>query len=204
MNKLHLLFSFGFLSVLLGWSAYAWRIILSLLIVFSISLVYTSKADENGSFSPYVDKDGQITRPTDFKEKWTYLGSWVHPNSEKDGMHNVYTQPGVVEKYKENGSKFPDGAVLVKEVRSTKSQNMTTGKDVIHAQDLVLWFVMIKDEKGRFPDNPKWGDGWGWALYYADDPSKDVSTNYKVDCLGCHIPAKQTDWIYIQGYPVLK
>ena len=174
-------------------------------VVLSIILaVHFAETKEDESFSPYVDKDGQITRPTDFREKWTYLGSWVHPEDKKSGFHNVYTQPGVAEAYNKNGGKFPDGAVLVKEVMSEGVMDMTTGKGVLHAKDLVLWFVMIKDEKGRFPDNPKWGDGWGWALYYADDPSKDVSTDYKKDCIGCHIPAKQTDWIYIQGYPVLK
>lgn len=204
MNKLQQLFPNSLLTVLLECSTYVRRMSLSLVIVFSIGLLYSSQAEENGSFSPYVDSEGNITRPTDFREKWTYLGSWVHPESEKDGIHNVYTEPGVVEKYKENGDKFPDGAVLVKEVLSEASQDMTTGKGVLHAKDIVLWFVMVKDEKGKFPDNPKWGDGWGWALYNADDPSKDVSTDYKKDCIGCHIPAKQTDWIYIQGYPALK
>jgi hypothetical protein len=27
--------------------------------------------------------------------------------------------------------------------------------------------------------------------------------DYKKDCLGCHIPARTTDWVYVQGYPVL-
>ena len=180
------------------------RTILTLLTVFSIGLLMSSQAEEKGSFSPYVDSEGNITRPDDFREKWTYLGSWVHPEDAKSGMHNVYTEPGVAEKYKENGGKFPDGAVLVKEVLSEASQDMTTGKGVLYAENKVLWFVMVKDEKGRFPDNPKWGDGWGWALYYADDPSKDVSEDYKKDCLGCHVPAKTTDWVYVNGYPVLK
>ncbi|MEQ9617702.1 MAG: cytochrome P460 family protein [Deltaproteobacteria bacterium] len=169
-----------------------------------IVAVHFVETEEDESFSPYVDKDGKITRLTDFKENWTFLGSWTLPDKKDDGMHIVYTQPGVVEEYKKSGGKFPDGAVLVKEVRSTKSEAMTTGPNVIHAKDEVLWFVMIKDAKGRYPDNPLWGDGWGWALYYANDPSKNVATDYKIDCLGCHVPAKQTDWVYVQGYPVLK
>ncbi len=178
--------------------------ILSIIAVLFISLPSFSQAEKNESFSPYVDSEGNITRPTEFREKWTYLGSWVHPEDMKSGMHNVYTEPGVVEKYKQNGNKFPDGAVIIKEVLSQGSQDMTTGKGVLHGKDKVLWFVMVKDEKGRFADNPKWGDGWGWALYNADAPSKDVATDYKKDCLGCHIPAKGTDWIYTEGYPVLK
>ena len=174
------------------------------LIFATLGLAISSYAEEGSSFSPYVDSEGNISRPADFREKWTYLGSWVHPEDSKSGMHNVYAEPGVAEKYKANGGKFPDGAVLVKEVLSEGSQDMTTGKGVLHGKDTVLWFVMVKDEKGRFKDNPKWGEGWGWAQFLADDPSKDVSTDYKKDCLGCHIPAKQTDWVYTYGYPVLQ
>jgi len=38
---------------------------------------------------------------------------------------------------------------------------MTTG-DAHWASGPKVWFVMIKDEKGRYPGNPLWGDGWGW------------------------------------------
>ncbi|MCA9810550.1 MAG: cytochrome P460 family protein [Candidatus Dadabacteria bacterium] len=165
---------------------------------------YSAAPQVNDSFSPYVDLDGQITLPTNFKENWTFLGAWTLPGNKDDGMHIVYTEPGVVKKFKETGNRFPDGAVLIKEVRSIKSEAMTTGANVIHAENETLWFVMIKDTKGRFSDNPNWGDGWGWALFNAGDPSRNVSTSYKKDCLGCHIPAKQTDWIYTRGYPVLK
>jgi hypothetical protein len=43
-----------------------------------------------------------------------------------------------------------------------------------------------------------WGDGWGWALFKADVPDKQVATDYKKDCLDCHVPAKSTDWIYVK------
>jgi hypothetical protein len=63
---------------------------------------------------------------------------------------------------------------------------------------------MVKDEKGRFNNNPNWGNGWGWALFKANDPTKNVSTNFQDDCIGCHVPAQDTGWVYIQGYPTLK
>jgi Cytochrome P460 len=50
---------------------------------------------------------------------------------------------------------------------------------------------------------PQWADGWGWALFKADALDKQVATDYKKDCLECHMPAKADDWIYITGYPVL-
>lgn len=65
------------------------------------------------------------------------------------------------------------------------------------------WFVMVKDTKGRFGSNPLWGDGWGWALFNADRPNIPVTRNYKTECVGCHVPARDDDWIYLSGYPVL-
>jgi len=62
---------------------------------------------------------------------------------------------------------------------------------------------MIKDTKGRFTDNPLCGDGWGWALYKPADKSKNVSTDYKTDCRGCHVPTKDKDWVYVEAYPTL-
>ena len=62
---------------------------------------------------------------------------------------------------------------------------------------------MIKDSKGRFADNPLWGDGWGWALFKPDDRNSNVAANYQTDCLGCHQPAKAKDWIYTEAYPIL-
>jgi Cytochrome P460 len=66
------------------------------------------------------------------------------------------------------------------------------------------WFVMVKDAKGRFKNNPSWEGGWGWALFKAADPKKNISTSAKNDCLSCHELAKDTDWIFKQGYPTLK
>jgi len=88
-------------------------------------------------------------------------------------------------------------------VFATDHAQMTTG-DAHWATTTKVWFVMIKDDKGRYPGNPLWGDGWGWALFKSDAPDKQVATNYKKDCLGCHVPAQSTDWVYVHGYPVLK
>ena len=44
----------------------------------------------------------------------------------------------------------------------------------------------------------------GWAWFGSDDPGKLVTKNYYTECVGCHLPAKDDDWLYLQGYPVLK
>lgn len=61
-----------------------------------------------------------------------------------------------------------------------------------------------KSATGRFPNNKLWGDGWRWAYFDAAVRSQTTSTDYEADCKGCHIPAQDDDWVYVQGYPVLR
>ena len=117
-------------------------------------------------------------------------------------MHNVYARPEDIQAYRRDG-KFPDGAILVKDVTTVGSEKLTTGQST-WTKDIKIWFVMVKDSKGRFPKNDLWGDGWGWALFEAKDPKKNVATDYTTDCRMCHVPAKKDDWVYVRGYPVLK
>jgi hypothetical protein len=63
---------------------------------------------------------------------------------------------------------------------------------------------MVKDSAGRFPGNKLWGEGWGWSWFDAANSARTTSKDFRGDCLGCHIPAKTTDWIYVFGYPGLK
>lgn len=156
------------------------------------------------TYSRYVDKTGQISLPSNFRQNWVHLGSWVVSDAKApgNGFHDVYTQPEAAKEFRKNGA-FPDGTVLVKEIRKIASGDLTTGH-AEWASDNAVWFVMVKDTKGRFKGNPHWGEGWGWALYEAKDPKTNVSKGYVETCLGCHTPAKETDWVYTQGYPTLK
>jgi hypothetical protein len=157
---------------------------------------------KGADFSAYVDSEGNIRLPKDYKQKWSHLGNWAvakKPGETVHEMHNVYTQPQTITAFNKSGE-FPDGAVLVKEVRVTKSDGLTTGHSA-WSTNMKLWFVMIKDRKERFKDSDHWGDGWGWALFEAKDPSKNVSAGYDTSCLGCHVPAEDSDWVYTYGYP---
>jgi hypothetical protein len=152
-----------------------------------------------------VDAEGNLQVPVDYRTVYQFLGSWAVATEQGQGskeMHVVYASPGTIAGYRKDG-RFPDGSVLVKEVFEATTEAMTTG-NVSHANMLKGWFVMMKDSKKSHPDNKLWGDGWGWSWFDAATPSKTTSTNYKVDCQPCHIPARASDWIYVQGYPALK
>ena len=177
------------------------------------SSVLAAGTSYTSTYGNLVDDKGNITLPKNFRENWTFLGTWsiaakdVETSSAASGpgaagLHNVYTQKGVVEYFRQSGS-FPDGAVIIKELLKADTATMTTGT-VSRGFETEGWFVMIKDIRDRFPSNSLWGEGWGWALFKANQTDKPVTQNYKTECIGCHIPARQDDWIYLNGYPVLE
>ena len=152
-----------------------------------------------------VDAEGNLRVPADYRTAYQFLGSWAVAADQGQGskeIHVVYASPGMIAAYREDG-RFQDGSVLVKEVFETTTGAMTTG-NVSHAKILKGWFVMVRDSKNSHPGNKLWGDGWGWSWFDAAMPSKTTSTNYKVDCQPCHVPAQASNWIYVQGYPALK
>jgi hypothetical protein len=164
-------------------------------------LLFPVMASED--FSPFVDGKGNISLPDNFRTTMVHLGSWFVPEGGASGFHHVYTEKATVASFRQTG-KFPDGAVLIKELRASKPGSYTTGESVSYATSgIKQWFVMVKDSKGRFSDNPQWGDGWGWALFKPDNPGKNVSFDYSKDCLGCHLPARDKDLIYTEAYPTL-
>lgn len=176
--------------------------------IIALSAIHASQpvlGQSPDAFSSYVDADGTISIPPDFRQ-WAYLGAWSVAGDDDEGgaaeFHVVYTQPDTVEAYRRTGE-FPDGAVLVKELFETGTGDMTTGR-VSWAKRVTGWFIMIKDRKGRFQGSGLWGDGWGWALFHADDPATTVTEDYKTECIPCHLPVEMDDWVYTRGYPTLR
>ena len=149
------------------------------------------------------DAQGKLHVPSDYRKDYQYLGTWSVAADKGRGaaqMHVVYASPGAVEAWRKLGH-FPNGTVLVKEVFEAGTQPMTTGT-VSRTKTLQGWFVMIRDSRNTHPQSPLWGDGWGWAWFDADKP-QTTTTRDHAECLGCHEPARATDLIYTEGYPVL-
>jgi hypothetical protein len=149
-----------------------------------------------------VDKNGNISKPADYRDIFQMMGAYAVIDPKGNELHYSYASSGAIDSYRRN-KKFADGTVLVKEVFGTEHAQLTTG-NANWASNIKVWFVLIKDAKGRYPNNPLWGNGWGWALFKSDAPDKQVAVDYKKDCLSCHVPAKADDWIYVRGYPTLR
>lgn len=154
-------------------------------------------------FERFVRADGTfVFSGESARDGLVHLGSWFVPEGDASGFHHVYTQRESLAAYRATG-RFPDGTVLVKELRGHVRDSYTTGTDVASATAPTRWFLMVKDERGRFPGDPLWQEGWGWALFEADAPGENVATSFATDCQGCHLPARGTDWVYTDGYPAL-
>jgi hypothetical protein len=163
------------------------------------------EASNGGSKNVLVDPQGNLRVPDDYRASYQFLGSWAIAADSGSGskeLHVVFASPGASDAYRKDG-RFPDGTVLVKEVYSAATGEMTTGS-VSRADGLKGWFVMVKGDAARFPGNALWGDGWGWSWFDASNPTKTTSTNYRVNCKSCHVPAQATEWVYVNGYPSLK
>lgn len=163
-----------------------------------------SKPTYTRTFEQYVDKNGNIKVPKDYRTSFIFLGSFAVPGGDSLGglkqLHQVYVDRDSIDYFKTHGE-FPDGAILVKELQGTAAADLTTGHASFWDQNLG-WFVMIKDTKGRYQKSGIWTDGWGWALIAQEAPTittyKDSST-----CISCHTPVKKTDWVHVWGYPLL-
>jgi Cytochrome P460 len=189
--------------------------LVSLLAVAAVVVALRSSAPEaqsevrlsrgQGAPEAVVDEHGEMHVPADYRAIYEFLGTFAVAADQGAGsreLHTVYAIPGTISAYRESG-RFPDGTVLIKEVYETSTAPMTTGT-VSQARNLKGWFVMVKDSQDRYPGNPLWGHGWGWAWFDAKNRMATTSTDYKKDCLACHVPAQATDWVYTSGYPPLK
>jgi Cytochrome P460 len=187
---------------------------LSAMLAFVATAHFSSLAADSGS----IYTNGNLRVPDAYRTTYEFLGTWAVAADAGQGskeLHVVYASPGTITAYRKDG-RFPDGAILVKEVYRAATKPMTTGR-VSHADSLRGWFVMVRDSKGRHSGNKQlWGDGWGWSWFDAANPSTPAldlplpggavatSLDYRENCKSCHLPAQSTDWIYVDGYPPLK
>ncbi|OBS95508.1 hypothetical protein A9261_15125 [Vibrio tasmaniensis] len=171
-----------------------------------VSLVSLASVDtfsrENTDLFPHGE---DIIFPKNFKSEMSLIGSWFIPDGVAAGFHNVYMDKKSIKEYRDK-KVIPNGTMIVKELLGSNSGNYTTGQDVVYTNDNVKqYFVMIKDSENRFSSkSSSWGDGWGWGLFKPESLDLNSSSNYRTDCLGCHIPASNTDFLYKEAYPLFE
>jgi hypothetical protein len=89
----------------------------------------------------------------------------------------------------------------VKEAFKTTTKDMTNGAA---AASSLRWLVRQGERQHR-PISRKQAVGrqLGWSWFDAANPQKTASIDDTTDYQSCHVPARQSDWIYTSGYSVL-
>ena len=100
-------------------------LVLAFLILAGYEELKSQPQNNYGGFD-LVDKAGNIRKPSDFRDRYQALGTYVVLDPKGTQMHVTYASPGTAESYRKTG-KFPGGTVLVKEVFGTEHAQMTTG-----------------------------------------------------------------------------
>ena len=179
--------------------------------VLAVAAAAVARAQDSGSAAAAkpqpVEAEAALQVPAvDYRKEWVQLGTFsLLADKPADGakeIHVVYTARHNLEAYLRTG-RFPDGAVLVKDIFAARTEALTAGTSS-YAGALTSRFVMVKDGAGKLGTGPRFGDGWGWASYEGAEMKRTVTTNYKNDCLSCHEPARAQDLVYVQGYPLLR
>lgn len=160
-----------------------------------------SMAAAQSADRPHYTPDGQLVRPDDYRE-WIYLSSGLGmtygpvsaANADRPPLFdNVFVTRTAYKSFLKTGQ-WPDGTVLVLEVRSSDSK-ASINKDGRFQTDAVAIQAEVKDET-RFPGK--------WAFFGF---GKNASTGKMIPttgaCYSCHARNGAVDNTFVQFYPTL-
>jgi hypothetical protein len=133
----------------------------------------------------------QIPYPEGY-HKWTNTRTFItgYENKEPkkgDGFHDTYANDRAMIGYQTGH--FPDGAILVFDVRTAVTTEGTIAPGTRKHVDL-----MLKDS-ARFKDT----GGWGFEEFTGDSRTEGrLSGERQKNCFNCHAGKKQTDFVFSQ------
>jgi hypothetical protein len=133
--------------------------------------------------------DTAIPYPNGYR-KWVHVGTTlVGPTSpffaSNGGIHHIYANEKALKGY-ETG-KFPDGAMIVFDLLTTKEFNGATLEGSRQRID-----VMLKDAQ-RFPGT----GGWGFERFLGDsDNDRPLTEERRGQCFSCHEKRKEQDFVF--------
>src|SRR5215813_12742172 len=111
--------------------------LLSIVVLAAYGGMDTTASRDLSKRKAVADDAGNLHVPDTYRTTYELLGSWAEAADQGQGskqLHVVYASPGTIAAYRTDG-RFPDGAVLVKEVFKAATGQMTTGT-VSHAETL--------------------------------------------------------------------
>jgi hypothetical protein len=152
--------------------------------------------------APQFTKDNQLIRPEGYRE-WVFLSSGLGMSygdtayDETRNFTNVFIKPEAYREFVATG-KFPDGTVMVLEVRKSESKG-SINKGGHYQNRLVGIEASVKDER-RFPEK------WAYFSFIGDgrEPLPQAKPFPKEACWTCHNQHAVVDNVFTQFYPALR
>jgi hypothetical protein len=168
----------------------------------AITLALASAAMGAESAGPEYTADGQLIRPSNYRE-WIFLSSGLGMtygaprDSENPNFDNVFVSPSAYRAFLATG-KWPDKTMFVLEVRSSASHG-SINKAGHFQSDLASVQAEVKDEK-RFPEK--------WAYFgFGGTPGNPGKTAKAIPngsaCHVCHGQNGAVENTFVQFYPTL-
>ena len=174
---------------------------LTVLVVLLVAAVFPAGADDAATKDPRYTKDGQLIRPTNYRE-WIYLSSGLgmnygaSPRNENPNFDNVFVQPDAYRAFLATG-RWPDKTIFVLEIRASE-QHGSINRDGRFQTDLIALEAEVKDES-RYPQK--------WAFFSFGQAASLLDSNKAFPassaCNQCHAKNAAVDNTFVQFYPTL-
>jgi len=132
-----------------------------------------------------------VEYPDNFR-RWVHVGTGVimpGPDvkfASEVGMHHIFANPKAVEGYATGD--FPDGSIVVYELRETQQKN-----GVIFEGDRKRLDLMIKDSSLH-----KDTGGWRFERFWGNDQTQDAIHDSGAMCFSCHSKATAHGFVFSQ------
>ena len=176
-----------------------WRLVLAAAIgLAGIATAASEQSQTASAFAPSYTEDGKLHRPDNYRE-WIYLSTGLDMNYRErpTGMNhsmfdNVFAEPSAYRAFRDAGT-WPDGTVLVMEVRGASDKGSINKAGHFQTADLMGMEVHVRD--ARFPG--------GWAFFVFDNDDTASPLPQAASCYTCHREHGAVDTTFVQFYPTL-
>lgn len=158
-----------------------------------------SGSQEPGPAAAQFDGQGRLVFPRNYRE-WVFLSaghgmSYTDAASGTDApFDNVFVDPGALRAFKRTG-RWPDGAVLILEIRGGSSQGSLIKGGAFQTGEPVVIEAHVKDSR-------RFAGGWGFFEFDGRKPANVIDRS--APCYACHQEHGAVETTFVQFYPTLE
>jgi len=157
---------------------------LNLALLTLVTVIFGAKA---------FSDDAAVEYPSDYRS-WQHVKSMIikpgHPLEDPfGGIHHIYANAQAMNGL--NNGEYEDGAVFVFDLLGYEDSNQ------IIAETNRLRIDVMQYQREQFSAT----GGWGFETFVGDSSTERLDQDVVVTCYNCHIPAKDSNYVYSKYRP---